>query len=156
MEKFPEKFNPLEEKFTEALHKKKAETEPEYDGENPASSAEAVEELKKMGVVKEEAEIKKEKEEEKEKRLEKMAELAVESAFGKDVFERPDMAKERKPKYKPYPQSEIERIGNLLVDYTEKFRTARSKKAREVYREKLKKLRKELEKAKAVRDKYRK
>jgi hypothetical protein len=152
MEKFPEKFNPLEEKFIEAIHKKKAETEPEYDDENPASSAEAVEELKKMGVVKEEAEIKKEKEEEKEGRLEKMAELAAKLLFGNDVFERPDMAKERKPKYKPYPQSEIERIGNLLADYTKKSRTARSKEAKEVYREKLKYLREELEKAKAVRD----
>ena len=145
MEKFPEKFNPLEERFIEALHKKKAETEPDYEDKNPAAAEEVIEDLRKMGIV---------KEEEKEKRLGKMAELAVESAFGKGVFEKETKtAKEQKPKYKPYPQSEIERIGNLLADYTKKFREARTKGAKEVYQEKLEYLRKELEKAKAMRDK---
>lgn len=158
MEKIPEKFNPFGEKFIEAIHRKKAETKPGYEEENPATAEEVIDDLKKMGTVKEEVEIKKEKEKEKEERLEKMAEFAVESAFGKGVFreeisEKKEITKERKPKYKPYPQSEIERIGNLLADYTKKFREARTKGAKEVYQEKIKNLRGELEKAKAVRDK---
>lgn len=144
-EKIPD--TEIARKLQEAIKEKKAREGKLTD--NPMTIDEATADLAEMAV-----EEKEKSELAKEQRLERMAELAVEPAFGKGVFEKETKtAKEQKPKYKPYPQSEIERIGKLIVDYKERFREAKTKDAKDVYQEKIKKLREDLEKAKAVRDK---
>jgi len=130
-----EKFNPLSEKFFEAEKKKENEIELKT-------------ELQKK---------------EEEQRSEKMADLAVKSAFGEDVFERPDKElkdlgaaakKESKENASrtPYIYQEIDRLGERLVFYKNKAKNSNSAEAKAVYEEKVKFFREELEKAKAARD----
>ena len=144
-----EKLNPLGEKFIEAVHKKKAEADPNYKGENPETVEEVIEDLKKMDIV---------NEKEQEHFTEKDAEDIIKTALGENVFERPD--KEIEPlkdksenKQKPYVYREIDRLGEELVKFAKKARKTKNIEAKKVYEEKAKFFRTELEKVKAVRDK---
>ena len=144
-----EKLNPLGEKFIEAVHKKKAEADPNYKGENPETVEEVIEDLKKMDIV---------NEKEQEHFTEKDAEDIIKTALGENVFERPD--KEIEPlkdksenKQKPYIYQEINRLGEELVKFAKKARKTKNIEAKKVYEEKAKFFRTELEKVKAVRDK---
>mgnify|MGYP001558703824 CR=1 FL=1 len=141
-----EKFNPLGEKFIEAIHKKKAETDPDYKGENPEIIEEVIKDLKEMDIVKEQGPF-----------SEKDAEDIVKVVLGKDAFERPDKIespkKKLETKQKPYVYREIDRLGKELVEFSKKARKTKNAEAKKVYEEKTKFSRIELEKAKAVRDK---
>lgn len=79
-EKFEQKFGPLGEELIEALHRKKAESNPDYEGENPATTEEVINDLKKEGIIKET--------EAKKPFSEKDAKEIIKAALGKDVFER--------------------------------------------------------------------
>ena len=142
-----EKFNPLGEKFIEAVHKKKAEADSDYKGENPEIIEEVIKDLKEMDIVKEQGPF-----------SEKDAENIIKTALDENVFERPD--KEIEPlkdksenKQKPYVYQEIDRLGEELVKFSKKARETKNIEAKKVYEEKAKFFRTELEKAKAVRDK---
>lgn len=142
MEKSPEKF-------IEAVHKKKAETEPNYKGKNPEIAEEVIKDLKEMGVI---------NEKEQKPFTEKDADDIVKAALGENVFERPD--KEIGPsknksenKQKPYVYREIDRLGKELVEFSRKARETKNMEAKKVYEEKARSSRIELEKIKAVRDK---
>ena len=150
MEKFPEKFNPLEDKFIEAIHKKKAETESDYEDENPATAEEVIEDLKEMGVV---------KEKELKSSLEKDAEDIVKAVLGKDAFERSDKIESPKDKskektrQKPYIYREIDRLGEKLAYFSKKTRETQNKDLKDRYKKEAEFFLREFEKAKAVRDK---
>jgi hypothetical protein len=139
----------MKEKFIEAVHKKKAETEPDYKGENPGTVQEAIKDLKEMGVI---------NEKEQKPFAEKDAENIVKTMLGKDVFERQDKKIEppkdkSENKQKPYVYREIDRLGKELVEFLKKARETKNMEAKKVYEERAKFFRMELEKAKAVRDK---
>ncbi len=144
-----EKFNPMKEKFIEAVHKKKAETEPDYKGENPGTVEEVIEDFKKMGIV---------NEKEQEHFTEKDAEDIIKTALGENVFERPDkeielLKDKSENKQKPYVYQEIDRLGKELVKFLKKAKETKNMEAKKVYEERAKFFRRELEKAKAARDK---
>jgi DNA-binding transcriptional regulator YhcF (GntR family) len=149
MGKFGEKFGPIGEELLRAIRRKKTETEPDYEGENPATTEEVIEDLKKEGIVKET--------QEKKPFSEKDAEEIIKAALGKDVFEREEKdIKEKKERriqktwYPPHIYQEIKRLTNNLISFKEKFEKAKTEAAKAVYLEKVKFFEEELKKAKAA------
>lgn len=84
------------------------------------------------------------------------AEKLVKATLGEDVFEKPKdlgaAAKKEEKTYKPYISSEMDRLGQALVEAKAKIREARTTKERNYYEARAIFFREELEKAKATRD----